>query len=502
MNSNVSQHYRNSTLEDLKDSKYYATLSKAWANEEEDVEVLDGEFSSKHYAQKAKEESDNLLNMKAEITTLTPDQDATIDWDREDSTLSFGIPQGEKGDTGERGPAGSFNFKEDITVVDLNMMHPSDFAVSDAYRMLSSGTLVPELGYIKVEKGDILVWTEDLKFFDLGPIVGEKGERGFSIISTSMIGANLYVKREYENGVTTDGPFRVRGEDGAQGPQGEPGVPGPKGDAGPQGVPGKDGEQGPQGESGHNANFRGSGTVKEIEAWPNKEVGDMWIVSEDGNMANGAPVFKNDVLAFEGRELTNLGPILPVEEATEDAPGIIEIATESLTIQGFDRWRAVTPYTLQKKIDTLDLSGGGSGSGSGGTVGGTNKSYGSHITTGTSTVGGHSFKAISENYRDVWVTIPINIQSQYAGEDVLTLQIKDSINFGGSVIAERKVLIKRPDTSVALEDTDIVQAFNIDLPLPNLNKDEAVAYRVDAFRGQDGNGCVVGPAFFTAFVPN
>lgn len=107
MNPNVSQHYRSSTIGDINDSKYYATLARAWANEDEDVVVLDGEYSAKHYSIKARKEADSLRNFTAVAVSLPASQEAYAKWDKPSSTMTFGIPSGTDGVDGAIGPEGT-----------------------------------------------------------------------------------------------------------------------------------------------------------------------------------------------------------------------------------------------------------------------------------------------------------------------------------------------------------------------------------------------------------
>ncbi len=106
MNPNVSQHYRSSTAKDLHDARYYASLSEAWANEDENVVILGRGYSSRHYAIKAAKEADVLVNMKAKANTLSGGSEATATWDRANKTMIFGIPKGIDGKDGENGVDG------------------------------------------------------------------------------------------------------------------------------------------------------------------------------------------------------------------------------------------------------------------------------------------------------------------------------------------------------------------------------------------------------------
>lgn len=68
-----------------------------------------------------------------------------------------------------------------------------------------------------------------------------------------------------------------------------------------------------------------------------------------GNVSGGT----EDVVALTSTEATGL-----LDAATETAPGVIELATEAEVLAGTDAERAVTPDTLQAKIDALPSGGG------------------------------------------------------------------------------------------------------------------------------------------------
>lgn len=106
MNPNVSQHYRSSTPQDLYDAKYYASLAEAWANEDENVVVLNGEYSAKHYAIKAEKAADVLENMTASAKSVSSQQEAKAVWDKTTGNMSFEIPSGVDGADGADGPEG------------------------------------------------------------------------------------------------------------------------------------------------------------------------------------------------------------------------------------------------------------------------------------------------------------------------------------------------------------------------------------------------------------
>lgn len=495
MSTNVSQHYRNSSPSVVGDSKYYATLSEAWANEDEDVVVLNGEYSSKHYSLKAKEESDKLFNLEAVATTSAPGTEASADWDRGTATMTFTIPRGDVGPVGPVGPPGAFNFKGDATVAEINSMLPGDFQVNDAYKMTTSGTLNENLGYIVVAVNDFIVWTDESIFYNIGPIEGAQGPQGYSIIATNVVGDNLIIQREAASGTVNDGPFNVRGHPGLDGLDGKDGAKGDQGDPGPKGDTGDTGPQGEQGPQGDGVVVRGSGTIAEIEAWPDKQRGDMWISTENGTLTGGYPVFINDCITWDGTTLTNVGPILPINPASEAERGLIRLAPESDVIGGVNPIDAVTPATLQAKLDGLDLGGGG-GSESG-IVGGTDKSFPSMVYNSLTDVGYQNFPA-DTNSRDYWVTVPIYIQNQLdVTEDILTIELW-SERFGGSVIESKKLLIQKPTTSLVLDPTDYVNHYVMTFH-GTIPSDTAKPMRVRAVRTGTNNGVQVGPAFLTSF---
>lgn len=96
-NPNASQHYRSGTMDDLTDSKYYADLARKWASNPEDTVVMDGEYSAKHYALKARQAAAVIENMTATAATLATGQDAYANWDKTTGTMTFGIPRGIEG---------------------------------------------------------------------------------------------------------------------------------------------------------------------------------------------------------------------------------------------------------------------------------------------------------------------------------------------------------------------------------------------------------------------
>jgi len=92
-----------------------ADLARRWASEDEDIEITSGKYSSKHYNIYAKqymdttleardttqELSDNMHNLSVDANTLTAGSDSSVSYDSGENKLTFGIPEGTKGDRGD-----------------------------------------------------------------------------------------------------------------------------------------------------------------------------------------------------------------------------------------------------------------------------------------------------------------------------------------------------------------------------------------------------------------
>lgn len=115
-------------------------------------------------------------------TTLPPGSDATVvnSGTIFDAVFDFGIPtgpqgpQGIQGEQGVQGPRGEpglgFTYKGEATVAQINALVPADIEAGDSYSMLDDGTITIGTAPVDVVQGDYIVWGEDGKFTNFGPI--------------------------------------------------------------------------------------------------------------------------------------------------------------------------------------------------------------------------------------------------------------------------------------------------------------------------------------------
>lgn len=181
------------------------------------------------------DKGDNATIAIGTVTTLEPSQNATVQNTGSDTNavLSFGIPKGDKGDKGDIGPQGIQGTKGDnatINIGEVTTLDPGQEAT-----VINTGTetnAVLSFGIPKGEKGDTGDTGPQGDIGDTGP-QGDKGDPGDN--ATIAIGTVTTLEPDQEATVQNTGTetnavlaFGIpKGETGAtdpQGPQGAPGV--------------------------------------------------------------------------------------------------------------------------------------------------------------------------------------------------------------------------------------------------------------------------------------
>ena len=118
---------------------------------------------------------------------------------------------------------------------------------------------------------------------------------------------------DLESRVGIPGPTGPQGIPGPNGPKGDQGIPGPqgpigltglKGDIGANGIKGDIGLTGPQGPTGAGVLVSGVDTWTNIQALPNPQLNELWIVSVDE-----APYTAGDGVIWDGTTWVGTGPI-------------------------------------------------------------------------------------------------------------------------------------------------------------------------------------------------
>lgn len=271
-----------------------------------------------------------IENLNVEATTLSPGAVVTVEKvvDTQGAvTLRFGIPKGEKGDTGGTGPQGE---KGDV------------------------GAIGP-----RGEKGEA---------GEAGP-QGPQGEKG----DTGAMGAQGPQGPQGEQGPA--GPKGEQGLTGATGPKGEKGDTGPAGPQGEKGDTGPAGPQGPAGAAGAEATINGvntltiasSDTVEVLQSgftatlrakgWSNPNLLDNWYFGDPIDQRGGYVVPPGVIYYIPGGESQgNTDAYYKIDrfDTNDDAyfykDGTLYVSSAALVVRGYtgagysytiDRWKQV-----------------------------------------------------------------------------------------------------------------------------------------------------------------
>lgn len=164
-------------------------------------------------------------------------------------------PQGSKGNTGSRGPTGptgpvgakgdsgtSIKLKGRDTLI--NILRKPNVEVGDMWMSTTSGNLPDGTS---VKETDVLVYTDNSEWENVGTITGPKGDTG-PIGPSGADGRDGAVGPQGPTGPI--GPTGAKGNTGDIGPQGSIGPVGPKGETGSTGEVGPQGPIGPTGARG------------------------------------------------------------------------------------------------------------------------------------------------------------------------------------------------------------------------------------------------------------
>lgn len=181
------------------------------------------------------DKGDNATIAIGTVTTLEPSQNATVQNTGSDTNavLSFGIPKGDKGDKGDIGPQGIQGTKGDNATINIGEVTTLD--PGQEVTVINTGTetnAVLSFGIPKGEKGDTGDTGPQGDIGDTGP-QGDKGDPGDN--ATIAIGTVTTLEPDQEATVQNTGtetnavlafgiPKGVQGDTGPQGPQGAPGV--------------------------------------------------------------------------------------------------------------------------------------------------------------------------------------------------------------------------------------------------------------------------------------
>lgn len=214
-----------------------------------EIEKLTGDYQAAEIQRSA------IENMTAEAVTLEAGSAATVSRTTENGAyrFSFGIPKGEKGETGQRGEKGDTGAQGPKGETGATGPKGDKGDKGETGATGATGAQGPKgdtgaqgATGAKGEKGDPFTYA-DFTEAQLEALRGPQGPKG----DTGPQGPKGDTG---ETGATgPQGPKGDTGATGPQGPKGDTGAQGPKGDTGdtgPQGPKGDTGATGPQGEKG------------------------------------------------------------------------------------------------------------------------------------------------------------------------------------------------------------------------------------------------------------